>query len=302
MTTALIIPTRNSMPYLDELLPALETQRLRPTEILIVDTSSTDGSPRRWAHWGAHVVNVPLNEFNHGGTRRKASSLVKSDILIYMTQDAIPADRNALLHLTNALFAAPDIGMAYGRQLPSLNAGVLARHSRVFNYPAQSRTKRMSDASELGIKTCFSSNAFSAYRRTALEAVGGFPEDVIGTEDTHVAARMLLANYAVRYEADARVRHSHEYSIAEEFKRYFDIGVFYGREQWIRRHFGKARKDGGRYAKDAFRTVLAQEWWRLPEVAVRTACKASAFRLGRVETHIPRFVKRRVSMFQRYWE
>ncbi|MHB8416109.1 MAG: glycosyltransferase family 2 protein [Acidiferrobacteraceae bacterium] len=269
-TTALIIPTRNSMPYLDEMMAALETQTLVPDEILIVDTASTDGSAERWATWGARVANIPVKEFNHGGTRKKASRLVTSDVLIYMTQDAIPADNNALLHLKDALVSAHDIGMAYGRQLPSLNAGLLARQSRIFNYPAQSRTKRISDAPELGIKTCFSSNAFCAYRRDALEAVGGFPENVIGTEDAHVAGRMLLANYAVRYEAEACVRHSHEYSIFDEFRRYFDIGVFYGREQWIRRSFGKARDDGRRYVTAEVRAVLANEWWRLPEVAVRT--------------------------------
>lgn len=56
--------------------------------------------------------------------------------------------------------------------------------------------------------------------------MGGFPEDVIGSEDAYVAARMLLGGYAVRYATTAEVYHSHDYSVLEEFRRYFDIGVF----------------------------------------------------------------------------
>ena len=229
VSTALIIPTRNSAPFLSVLQSALQRQSLSLDEILIIDSSSVDGSADQWRKWGARVETVEPRTFNHGGTRGLASRMVKSDVLIYMTQDAIPEAADSLQQIRDALFLENDIGTAFGRQLPHVNAGLLAQHSRAYNYPAQSLTKRMSDAPNLGIKTCFSSDAFAAYRHDVLDEVGGFPEDVIGTEDAHVAGRMLLAGYAVRYAAEARVRHSHDYTVMEEFRRYFDIGVFYGR-------------------------------------------------------------------------
>ena len=233
MSVALIIPTRNAAPHLDRLLPALAAQSLQPDEVFVVDSASTDDTVARFRAYGARVEVIDPKQFNHGGTRRWASQQVSAQALIYLTQDAIPADDQSFARLVANLYSETDIGVAYGRQLPHPTAGLLGAQSRHFNYPAQGRSKRLSDAPELGIKTCFSSDSFSVYRRDALEAVGGFPQDVIGSEDAYVAAKMLLSGYAVRYAADAQVLHSHDYRLLEEFRRYFDIGVFYGRERWI---------------------------------------------------------------------
>lgn len=132
--------------------------------------------------------------------------------------------------------------------------------------------------------------------------MGGFPEDVIGSEDAYVAARMLLGGYAVRYAATAEVYHSHDYSVLEEFRRYFDIGVFYGRERWIRQAFGSAGGEGMRYVKAEMAALRAAGClYRLPEVFLRSAMKLAGYRLGQVEMSLPSTLKRRVSMFSGYW-
>ena len=302
MRVALIIPTRNAGAHLDRLLPALAMQTLQPDEFLVVDSASRDDTVARFRGAGARVEVIDPSQFNHGGTRRWASEQVDADALIYLTQDAIPADAGTFANIIADLHGEADIGVAYGRQLPHPDAGLLGAQSRRFNYPPQSRTKRMSDAPELGIKTCFSSDSFSAYRRDALVAVGGFPEDVIGSEDAYVAARMLLGGYAVRYAATAEVYHSHDYSVLEEFRRYFDIGVFYGRERWIRQAFGSAGGEGMRYVKAEMAALRAAGClYRLPEVFLRSAMKLAGYRLGQVEMSLPSTLKRRVSMFSGYW-
>ncbi|MDG9760271.1 glycosyltransferase [Pseudomonas sediminis] len=302
MRVALIIPTRNAGAHLDRLLPALAMQTLQPDEFLVVDSASRDDTVARFRAAGAQVEVIEPAQFNHGGTRRWASEQVDADALIYLTQDAIPADAGTFANIIADLHGEADIGVAYGRQLPHPDAGLLGAQSRRFNYPPQSRTKRMSDAPELGIKTCFSSDSFSAYRRDALVAVGGFPEDVIGSEDAYVAARMLLGGYAVRYAATAEVYHSHDYSVLEEFRRYFDIGVFYGRERWIGQAFGSAGGEGMRYVKAEMAALRAAGClYRLPEVFLRSAMKLAGYRLGQVEMSLPSTLKRRVSMFSGYW-
>ncbi|GLQ89451.1 glycosyltransferase family 2 protein [Dyella flagellata] len=302
MRTALIIPTRNSGAYLERLLPALDRQTLQPDELLVVDSASTDGSPERWLQFGARVVSIDANHFNHGGTRRWASTLVKADCLIYMTQDAVPWHKNSLRRLRAGLYAAPDIGVAYGRQLPHPGSSVLAALARNFNYPPQSRVKRWSDATQLGIKTCFSSNAFAAYRHDALLVSGGFPTDAIGSEDAYVAARMLLAGYAVHYAADALVCHSHDYTPAEEFRRYFDIGVFYSRERWIGQSFGTASGEGLRFVKQELHALWRSgQAWRAPTALYRNVLKLLGYWLGRRERHLPAALKQRISMFPNYW-
>lgn len=188
MRCALVIPTRNAGAHLDRLLPALAAQRRQPDSILVVDSRSSDDTVERFRAFGARVEVIEPASFNHGGTRRWASQQVEADALIYLTQDAIPASPDSFANLLDELYAEADIGVAYGRQLPHPGAGLLGAQARCFNYPPESRSKRLADASELGIKTCFSSDSFSAYRSDALAAVGGFPEDVIGSEDAYVAA------------------------------------------------------------------------------------------------------------------
>ncbi len=288
MRCALVIPTRNAGAHLDRLLPALVAQRRQPDSILVVDSRSSDDTVERFRAFGARVEVIEPASFNHGGTRRWASQQVEADALIYLTQDAIPASPDSFANLLDELYAEADIGVAYGRQLPHPGAGLLGAQARRFNYPPESRSKRLADASELGIKTCFSSDSFSAYRSDALAAVGGFPEDVIGSEDAYVAARLLQAGYAVRYAASAEVYHSHDYRLLEEFRRYFDIGVFYGRERWIRAAFGGAGGEGKRYVLAEIQALRAAgALYRVPEIALRSAFKLLGYRLGQLERHLP---------------
>ncbi|MHA7091001.1 glycosyltransferase [Pseudomonas aeruginosa] len=174
MRCTLVIPTRNAGAHLDRLLPALVAQRRQPDSILVVDSRSSDDTVERFRAFGARVEIIEPASFNHGGTRRWASQQVEADALIYLTQDAIPASPDSFANLLDELYAEADIGVAYGRQLPHPGAGLLGAQARRFNYPPESRSKRLADASELGIKTCFSSDSFSAYRSDALAAVGGF--------------------------------------------------------------------------------------------------------------------------------
>jgi rhamnosyltransferase len=299
---ALIIPTRNAGMHLDRLLPALKAQTLQPDTVLVVDSSSKDATVSRFQAFGAQVHVIAAKDFNHGGTRRWASQYVDADAIILMTQDAIPTTPQTFANLFGELHHDPKIGVAFGRQLPRPGAGVLESQSRQFNYTSMSRSKSMADAPELGIKTCFSSDSFSIYRRSALEAVSGFPADVIGSEDAYVAARMLLNGYQVRYAASACVEHSHDYSVLEEFRRYFDIGVFYGRERWIGEAFGAANGEGKRYVLAELQALRkARALHRVPEVLLRSAAKFLGYRLGHHEHRLPTSLKRRLGMFSNYW-
>lgn len=143
MRCALVIPTRNAGAHLDRLLPALAAQRRQPDSILVVDSRSSDDTVERFRAFGARVEVIEPASFNHGGTRRWASQQVEADALIYLTQDAIPASPDSFANLLDELYAEADIGVAYGRQLPHPGAGLLGAQARRFNYPPESRSKRL---------------------------------------------------------------------------------------------------------------------------------------------------------------
>lgn len=154
---------------------------------------------------------------------------------------------------------------------------------------------------ELGIKTIFISNSFAAYRRTALIAVGGFPGDVIFGEDTITAAKLLLAGGKIAYVAEAQVFHSHNYTWAQDFRRYFDIGVLHRRESWLLQEFGSAGSEGGRFVQSELRYLWSRRWWLVPSALIRTALKFVGYRLGRNEERLSLGWKRRLSMHSSFW-
>jgi rhamnosyltransferase len=116
--------------------------------------------------------------------------------------------------------------MVSGRQIPYDNARPGERLTRAFNYPPQSNVREASDIERLGIKAFFFSDACAAYRRSFLEQMGGFESPILTNEDMLMAARALAAGYKVGYCADARVYHSHNFSLKQQYRRNFDVAAF----------------------------------------------------------------------------
>jgi rhamnosyltransferase len=302
VNVAVIIPTLNASQRIPHMMAAIQAQTLRPSEVLIIDSNSTDDTAAVAIRLGARVVPLGSAKFNHGGTRQWALEQTQADIVIFLTDDAFPADNMAFANLCRALDSVADSGMAYGRQLPSPNATLFASHHRGFNYPATTRVMRRADIAQAGMKTFFASDSFAVYRRKTLLAIGGFPGDTIFGEDAHVAARMILAGHAVVYAADARVSHSHNYTLTEEFRRYFDAGVFHARNPWLQREFGGPSSEGIRFVKSEIEYL-----WRhgaaqlIPYAFLATVLKYLGYRIGKLEARVPAALKRRLSMYRGYW-
>ena len=122
-------------------------------------------------------------------------------------------------------------------------------------------------------------------------------------EDVYAAARILLAGYSLQYCASATVFHSHTYTTTQEFKRYFDIGVFHGEEPWILKNFGKIRGEGFRFAISEIKYLLAggANLHLLPSCILRNIAKYVAFRMGLNAHSLPKSLKMHLTMHQSYW-
>ncbi len=302
MRVAVIVPVCNAEKWLPQFLSALQMQRPTPDTVLFIDSASDDNTVSLLRNEEFPVHCITRCEFNHGGTRRLGSELVGADVCVYLTQDAILHSPDAIEKLVAPFAEDALIGVSYGRQLPHSNAGLIGAHARSFNYPAISHTRALTDAPIFGVKTCFTSDSFCAYRVSALKEIGGFPHCVIGTEDAHVAARLLLAGKKVHYAADSCVYHSHDYTLTKQFRRYFDIGVFYGREHWIRASFGSAGGEGLRFLASEVAYLMQHRAIRLlPYALLQNAAKILGYRLGKLERKLPMSLKMRISMNQNFW-
>jgi rhamnosyltransferase len=301
LRVACVIPTYNGCKDLLRLLDSLTTQTA-VFDTLIVDSSSTDGTLELARARCAQVTRIDSKDFNHGGTRQMMVDDHRDyDVYVFMTQDAYVEDIDAIANILLP-FADPRIGAVCGRQLAHKNASLLAQHARLFNYPPVSQIKTLADAPVLGIKTPFMSNSFAAYRREALLAIGGFPRHVILSEDMYVTAKMLLGGWKVAYEGSAVCRHSHNYTLLEEFRRYFDIGVFQSRESWIYATFGGVAGEGMRYVKSELEFLGKRRLLLWPMSFVRNAVKLLAYKLSKQEKRLPKGLKKRLGMYRRYWD
>ena len=298
---ALVIPTLNAGRHLDRLVPALRSQTLQPDQFLVIDSGSRDGTPDVLAQAGATVEGIAPETFDHGGTRQMAVEMLpEAEVVIFLTQDAVPADREALANLIRP-FAEPTVGVTYGRQLPQPGAGPLASHARLFNYPEQSHVRSLADVPRFGVKTAFCSNSFAAYRRRALLDAGGFPAPSVLSEDMLAVAALLEAGWTIQYVADARVHHSHDYTAAQQFRRYFDIGVLHA-TSWDRLvQFGTPEGEGWRFLRSEMTYLAERRPGLIPSAMWHTLCKYAAYRLGRLQSWLPLDVKRKLSMNPRYW-
>ena len=282
MTYGLIIPTLNAGSRFEKLLTRLAAQTL-PTKKLIVDSESTDGTARLAKDFGLEVLTIPRKSFNHGATRQFAlEKILPLDVIIFLTQDVLLHDDDSLARLVKIFSEDESVGLSYGRQLPHVDATNEAKFLRAFNYPPESQLRSFDDRKIFGLKTAFASNSFAAYRVESLQSVGGFPSNVPLCEDMFVAAKMLMSGLKIFYAADAKVFHSHNYTAAQEFRRYVQIGKFHAQESWIRETFGSAEGAGKKFVWKKLSALAKKNPVECFGALFRDAAKFFGYRLGRL--------------------
>ena len=303
MKIQIIIPVYKPDNKLLMLLRQIKKQTIKNIPLLIIDSGSNDEYKNEIENMNCLVKKIDAKTFNHGGTRQMGADMFPDkDVYIYLTQDAILADEYAINNIVEVFNNNNNVGCAYGRQLPHKEANIFATHARLFNYKDKSYIYSIKDKEKYGMKTAFNSNSFAAYRRKALKDVGGFPINTILSEDMYVTAKMLLKNWSVAYCAEAKVYHSHNYTIWQEFKRYFDIGVFHAKEAWIREIFGKAEGEGKKFVISEVKMLMKNNPLLLIEMVFRDGMKFLGYRLGIKEKYIPKNIKKKISMTKKFWK
>lgn len=296
------IPTYNGGDLWKETVKAIKINAPADVLVQVIDSGSKDKTAEIARDAGFHVLNISSADFNHGGTRNQLVELHAADydIIIFLTQDAIP-EQGFIDNILKA-FDDPKVACAYGRQLPHRDANPIAQHARLFNYPETSHVSDLSSAEKIGIKAVFMSNSFSAYRISAFEELGGFPSNTILCEDMFFTAKALLAGYKSAYCAEAMVRHSHNYSGIEEYKRYFDIGVFHTQEPWIQEKFGGAKGEGKKFIFSELKYIFSKKPIVLINSFKNNSFKLIGYKIGKKYQLLPKLLVEKFSMHVRYWK
>ena len=247
------------------------------------------------------VHHLKKSEFYHGGTRAWAAELSDAEIMVFMTQDAVPADRNLIENLVKALEKEKMIAAAYARQLPNEMCSFAERYTRSFNYPEKSYVRTQRDLSLYGIKTFFCSNVCAAYKKEIYQELGGFVRKTIFNEDMIYAGKLIQMGYGIAYAADAKVIHSHNYSCMQQFHRNFDLGVSQAEHPEI---FAGVPSEGEgiKLVKKTINYLIQKrKIWLIPGVILQSGCKYAGYLSGKNYRKLPRKMILWCTMNREYW-
>lgn len=298
-TVGIVITTFKARNHLAHCLPPLLNSPLKP-RVLVVDSSSNDGTVELAQQMGAETIVIPQSEFNHGATREMARKHLKTDIIVMVTQDAYAIDEHVIEKLIAPLIAGK-AAVAYARQIPHDGAGFFEAFAREFNYPVDSHIRCIANVSKYGVYTVFCSDSCAAYLNEALDIVGGF-RPVLTGEDTVAAACLLQNGFRVAYVAEACVKHSHGYSLKQEFQRHFDTGIARHDYRHLIAFAGEDEKRGKLYVKTLIRRVVKETPIRLPYACFHVLAKWLGYRIGTASTDAPIWFKKALSSQKSYWK
>ncbi|PED65890.1 glycosyltransferase family 2 protein [Priestia megaterium] len=303
-TISVLIPTYNAENYIKLLLEKLYLQKIGEAdqlEIIIVDSNSTDNTEGIVREYfpGVMFHTISNKEFDHGGTRNYMASLSSGEFLLFMTQDAIPVDAFLIRNLLTDLKADSNTMIAYARQIPKKDANELEKFARKFNYPPNNILKNKLSIQSMGIKTFFNSNVCSMYKLECFEQFGGFPEQIILNEDMILASKVILKNHQVAYSANSIVYHSHNYSLKQQFKRYFDIGMAFNDTKFLLKHASN-EKEGFKMIKEQIKhLILIRKPHIIPKAIIENIIKFIGYNVGKRNKYIPYKVKRNLSAYMK---
>lgn len=301
-TVDVIIPTFKPNKIFKELILRLERQSYPIKNIIIINTDELSFPIHDIKDYDNIILeHIERFEFDHGATRDKAARKSDADIMVFMTQDAIPDNEFLIENLVNG-FSSEEIGAVYARQLPNDNCNEIEKYTREFNYPDYDSVKSQADINHLGIKTYFCSNVCAAYQKELYVSLGGFIKHTIFNEDMIFAAKIIKSGKKIAYCSSARVTHSHNYSNIQQLRRNFDLAVsqkdhpdvFYGI---------KSEEEGVKLVmQTAKHCCRIKKPWLIFYLVTKSGFKYIGYKLGLNYQKLPMWLIRMLTMNQEYWK
>ena len=301
MEVDVLIPVYRPDGKLTELLKRLKMQNYPIHRVILMNTEEKHFPAELTGIWDrVEVYHLAKEEFDHGGTRDRGVRMSTADLVVCMTQDAMPADETLIEELVKP-FDDPEVWAAYARQLPNEDCREVEKYTRSFNYPEQSMVKTKEDLDRLGIKTFFCSNVCAAWRREKYLELGGFVKHTIFNEDMILAGTMIKQGGKIAYCAKAKVIHSHNYSAFQQFHRNFDLAVS---QTMYPEVFGgiRSESEGIKLVKKSLSyCIKIGKPWLMIQVVTQSAGKLLGYKMGQRYSSLPMWLILRCTMSPSFW-
>jgi len=209
MKISIVIRCFNEEEHIGKLLSGIMQQSLTNTEIIIVDSGSTDATLSIATRFPVTPVTIKSEEFTFGRALNLGCKIAQGDVIIAASAHVYPVCRDWLARLIEP-FNNPDIALVYGRQIGSEETKY-SEH-QVFSkwFPAESNFDQ---------KIPFCNNANAAVRRSVWQQIP-YDEFITGLEDLDWASRAMKLGHKIAYSAKAEVVHVHNETSRGIYNRY----------------------------------------------------------------------------------
>jgi glycosyltransferase involved in cell wall biosynthesis len=206
---SIVIRCFNEERMIGRLLDGIAAQTVKPAQIVIVDSGSTDRTLEIARRHPVEVHAIDPAEFSFGRSLNRGIAAATGEVVVLASAHVYPVYDTWLEHLT-APFAAPEVAIAYGRQVGGPTTPYSERQILATWFPAESHARQTHP---------FSNNANAAIRRSEWEQVP-YDEELTGLEDLDWATKALARGAAISYVAEAPVVHLHDERFAQTRNRY----------------------------------------------------------------------------------
>lgn len=246
MNIDIICPLYNAEEYINKLHKSFLIQKnVDILNIRYILTESQDNTEKYLNDNNIGYSKIRKEEFSHSISREKEAFKSEADILVFVTQDVIIEDSMWLYNLTKDI-QKKECEAAFSRQLSKYDT--IEKYTREHNYPEYSYIVSKNDLSKMGLRTFFFSDAAGAISNKIFKEINGYDgKDLIINEDMYIAYKIIMNGYKIKYCADSIVNHSHNFTLKEIYKRYYDIGIFFKQNMYLDKY--GTNKSGGNLAK-----------------------------------------------------
>jgi GT2 family glycosyltransferase len=196
-TFSVIVAAHEAASFIAEAVESALRQTLAPVELIVVDDGSTDDLAGALAAFEPHVTLVRGEHGGPAAARNRALRFAYGDFVAVLdADDAYAPDR--LAGLQELAAARPDLDVLATDATLEVDGRVVGRFNETTPFPTGDQRTEI-------LQTCFV--CAPAIRRSRLEALGGWDEDLQTGEDWDLVLRLVLGGCPVGLVAEPLYRY-----------------------------------------------------------------------------------------------
>ena len=260
MNIDIICPLYNAEKYIENLNKSIKRQKnVEINKINYILTKSSDETEKKLNQLGEEYKLILPEEFSHSLIREKAAFESKADIVVFITQDIIIEEDIWLYNLVKDIEAGK-CDAAYSNQICINNS--IEKYTRELNYPNKSSFVTKEDIDKLQLRAFFFSDASSAIKRDTFVELNGYDsKDLPISEDMYIAYKLIINGYTIKYCADSKVIHSHDFTLKQIYDRYYLTWKFFKQNNYLNKY--KVNNSGFGMAKYVLKRALQDKNWKV---------------------------------------